>query len=442
MVTRITGEGQVTTLTTEERRLFARASRRIIPLMIVLYTVSFLDRVNVGFAALTMNADLGFSPTVFGWGVGIFFIGYFIFEVPSNIVIEKVGARIWICRIMLTWGAISGAMAFVSSETSFYVLRFLLGAAEAGFSPGMVLYLTYWFPADLRAKYYGTYFIAIPLASIFGAPLSSYLLGFDGLVGLKGWQWMFLIEAVPAILLGFAVLWLLPDGPTKARWLTADEKSRIAACLARDRANVHEDAHHTLWPALKDTRVLLMSVIYFGIIIGLYGTNFWLPQIVKGMGFSTIAVGWIVSAVYVVAAIAMPLWGRSSDRRRERIWHTALAAFAAAAGCIGAATFDAPLLVILSLGLAAVGVYVSIVPFWALPPTFLGGTAAAGGIALINSIGNLGGFAGPYAVGWVKETTQSYSAGLLALAVALVAAGALMLVVRARLTRRVPVPAV
>ncbi len=424
----------MTTLTEDERRLFARASRRIIPLMIVLYTVSFLDRVNVGFAALTMNADLGFSPTVFGWGVGIFFIGYFIFEVPSNIVIEKVGARIWICRIMLTWGLISGAMAFVSSETSFYVLRFLLGAAEAGFSPGMVLYLTYWFPADLRAKYYGTYFIAIPLASIFGAPLSSYLLGFDGLVGLKGWQWMFLIEAVPAILLGFAVLWLLPDGPAKARWLTAEEKSRIAECLARDRANVHDDAHHTLWPALKDTRVLLMSVIYFGIVIGLYGTNFWLPQIVKGLGFSTIAVGWIVSAVYVAAAIAMPLWGRSSDRRRERIWHTALAAFAAAAGCIGAAMFDAPLLVILSLALAAVGVYVCIVPFWALPPTFLGGAAAAGGIALINSIGNLGGFAGPYAVGWVKETTQSYSAGLLALAVALTAAGALMLVVRVRLT--------
>lgn len=425
----------MTTLTEDERRLFARASRRIIPLMIVLYTVSFLDRVNVGFAALTMNADLGFSPTVFGWGVGIFFIGYFIFEVPSNVVIEKVGARLWICRIMLTWGAISGAMAFVSSETSFYVLRFLLGAAEAGFSPGMVLYLTYWFPADLRAKYYGTYFIAIPLASIFGAPLSSYLLGFDGLVGLKGWQWMFLIEAVPAILLGLAVLWLLPDGPAKARWLTAEEKSRIAQCLARDRADVHEDAHHALWPALRDARVLLMSVIYFGIVIGLYGTNFWLPQIVKGLGFSTIAVGWIVSAIYVAAAIAMPLWGRSSDRRRERIWHTALAAFAAAAGCIGAATFDAPLLVILSLALAAVGVYVSIVPFWAVPPTFLGGTAAAGGIALINSIGNLGGFAGPYAVGWVKETTQSYSAGLLALAVALAAAGASMLAVRTRLTR-------
>ncbi len=430
-----------TVLTAEERRIFARASRRIIPLMIVLYMVSFLDRVNVGFAALTMNADLGFSPTVFGWGVGIFFIGYFIFEVPSNIVIEKVGARIWICRIMLTWGVISGAMAFVGSETSFYVLRFLLGAAEAGFAPGMILYLTYWFPAELRARLYGTYFIAIPLASVIGAPVSAYLLGFDGHLGLKGWQWMFLIEAAPALLLGIAVLWLLPDGPARARWLSAEEKRVIADCLARDRANAQADARHALWPALKDARVIVMSLIYFGLVIGLYGISLWLPQMVKGMGFGNVAVGWIVAAVYAVAAIAMPLWGASSDRRQERIWHTSIAAFLGAAGFVGGAYFASPLLTILSLGLAAIAVYVSIVPFWALPPTFLGGTAAAGGIALINSVGNLGGFVGPYAVGWVKETTESYSAGMLALAAALVAAGALTLVMRLRLTRKAPVAA-
>lgn len=424
------------TLTNEERRIFARASRRIIPFMILLYTVSFLDRVNVGFAAITMNGDLGFSPTVFGWGVGIFFVGYFIFEIPSNVVIEKVGARLWICRIMLTWGLISGAMAFVSSETSFYVLRFLLGAAEAGFAPGMILYLTYWFPAELRAKYYGSYFVAIPLASVIGAPVSAYLLGFDGHLGLKGWQWMFLVEAVPAILLGVAVLWLLPDGPAKARWLGADEKALIADCLKRDRDASHgADTHHALWPALRDPRVLLMAAIYFGIVIGLYGISLWLPQMVKGMNFTTHQVGWIVAAVYVVAAIAMPLWGWSSDRSRERIWHTALAAFLGAAGCAGAAWFEMPLLAILSLGLAAVGTYVAIVPFWALPPTFLGGTAAAAGIALINSTGNLGGFVGPYIVGWVKETTESYSAGMLALAGSLVAAGLLTLVVRLRLVR-------
>ena len=424
------------TLTDEERDLFSRASRRIIPLMILLYTVSFLDRVNVSFAALTMNADLGFSPTVFGAGVGIFFIGYFIFEIPSNVVIEKVGARLWICRIMLTWGLISGAMAFVWSETSFYALRFLLGAAEAGFAPGMILYLTYWFPAELRAKYYGIYFIAIPLASVIGAPVSTYLLGLDGVFGLQGWQWLFVVEAVPALLLGVAVLWFLPDGPAKSRWLTDEEKTRIADCLARDRAHhVHGDAHHALWPALKDARVLLLSLIYFGLVIGLYGTNFWLPQIVKGMGYSTVEIGWIVAAVYAVAAIAMPLWGWSSDRRQERVWHTALAAFASAAGCIGAAYFQLPLLAILALGLAAVAVYVSIVPFWAMPPTFLGGTGAAAGIALINSVGNLGGFAGPYIIGWVKETTASYSAGMLALAVSLGLAGLLTLAMRLRLAR-------
>jgi ACS family tartrate transporter-like MFS transporter len=422
-------------LTSEERRLFSRAARRIIPLMILLYTVSFLDRVNVGFAALTMNADLGFTPEIFGWGVGIFFIGYFIFEVPSNVVIEKVGARLWICRIMVTWGLISGAMAFVSTPMSFYVLRFLLGAAEAGFAPGMILYLTYWFPAELRAKLYGTYFIAIPLASVIGAPVSSWLLGFDGHLGFKGWQWMFIIEAVPALLLGLAVLWLLPDNPTKARWLNADERARIANCLARDRASTHVDAMHTLWPALRDARVLLMCAIYFAIVIGLYGISFWLPQMVKQMDFTNIEVGWIVAAVYAVAAVAMPLWGWSSDRAQERAWHTTISCLVGAAGFIGGAYFGSPLLVILSLGLAAIGTYVSIVPFWALPPIFLSGTAAAGGIALINATGNLGGFVGPYAVGWVKQATQSYTAGILALAAALVAAAGLTLLMRALLAR-------
>jgi ACS family tartrate transporter-like MFS transporter len=424
-----------TNLTIEERRLFSRAARRIIPLMILLYMVSFLDRVNVGFAALTMNADLGFTPEVFGWGVGILFIGYFIFEVPSNVVIEKVGARVWICRIMVTWGIISGAMAFVSTPMSFYILRFLLGAAEAGFAPGMILYLTYWFPADLRAKLYGTYFIAIPLASVIGAPVSSWLLGFDGHLGLKGWQWMFIIEAVPALLLGIAVLWLLPDNPAKARWLNADERARIADCLARDRANTHVDAMHKLWPALKDARVLLMCAIYFAIVIGLYGISFWLPQMVKQMGFTNIEVGWIVAAVYAVAAVAMPLWGWSSDRKRERIWHTSISCLIGAAGFIGGAWFESPLLVIVSLGIAAIGTYVSIVPFWALPPIFLSGTAAAGGIALINATGNLGGFVGPYIVGWVKNATQSYMAGILALAVALIAAAGLILLMRILLAR-------
>jgi ACS family tartrate transporter-like MFS transporter len=246
---------------------------------------------------------------------------------------------------------------------------------------------------------------------------------------------MFILEAVPALLLGLAVLWLLPDNPAKARWLSVDERASIADCLARDRANNHVDAMHTLWPALKDARVLLMCGIYFSIVIGLYGISFWLPQMVKQMGFTNIEVGWIVAAVYAVAAVAMPLWGWSSDRARERIWHTAISCLVGAAGFIGGAYFQSPLLVILSLGLAAIGTYVSIVPFWAVPPIFLGGTAAAGGIALINATGNLGGFVGPYIVGWVKNTTQSYTAGILALAVALAAAAGLILMMRILLAR-------
>jgi ACS family tartrate transporter-like MFS transporter len=422
-------------LTAEETRLFARAARHIIPVMIVLYTISFLDRVNVGFAALTMNQDLGFTAEIFGWGVGIFFIGYFIFEVPSNIVIEKLGARLWICRIMLTWGLISGAMAFVTTPMSFYVLRFLLGAAEAGFAPGMILYLTYWFPAEQRARLYGTYFIAIPLASVIGAPLSSWLLQFDGHLGLQGWQWLFIIEAIPALIAGIAILWLLPDGPAKAKWLSPDEKAAIAQCLARDRANTHVDAQHSLWPALRDPRVLLMCLIYFTIVIGLYGISFWLPQMINQQGFDKTQTGWIVAAIYVVAAIAMPLWGRSSDRAGERIWHTAIPCLAAAAGFIGGAWFGSAPLIIASLGLAAIGTYVSIVPFWAMPPIFLSGTAAAGGIALINSTGNLGGFAGPYIVGLVKTATKSYTSGILALAASLVLAALLTLALRALLAR-------
>jgi ACS family tartrate transporter-like MFS transporter len=423
-------------LTKEETRLFSRAARRIIPVMIVLYTISFLDRVNVGFAALTMNEDLGFTSEIFGFGVGIFFIGYFIFEVPSNVVIEKLGARLWICRIMLTWGLISGAMAFVTTPMSFYVLRFLLGAAEAGFAPGMILYLTYWFPAEQRARLYGTYFVAIPLASVIGAPLSSWLLGFDGHLGLQGWQWMFLIEAAPAIIMGFAVLWLLPDNPAKAKWLNDAEKKTIADCLERDRDATHVDAQHALWPAMKDPRVLLMCLIYFTIVIGLYGISYWLPQMVKGQGFSNIETGWIIAAIYVVAAFAMPLWGRSSDRAQERIWHTAIPCFVAAVGFAGGVIFDSTPLIIASLGLAAIGTYVSIVPFWAIPPVFLTGTAAAGGIALINSTGNLGGFVGPYLMGWLVDATQSYASGILALSVSLLIAVGLIFAMRRLLTRR------
>lgn len=425
-----------TSLTPQDRALFARVATRIIPLMILMYAIAFLDRSNLAFAALEMNEDLGFSPEVYGFGAGIFFIGYFLFEVPSNVIIEKVGARIWICRIMITWGLVSGAMAFVQGTASFYTLRFLLGVAEAGFAPGMLLYMTYWFPAELRAKYLGLYLVAIPLANMIGAPLSSWLLGFDGIMGLHGWQWLFIIEAMPALIVGVAVLWLLPDGPGKTRWLSSAEKERIAFLLSRERMGAGARSHSHLWPALQDSRVLLMCGIYVCITIGIYGINMWLPTMTKSMGFSLQQVGLIVAFVYLLSAIALPIWGLSSDRSQERIAHVAIPCFAAAAGFAASGYFVSPDLVIASLALAGIGVLALLPPFWALPPRFLAGTAAAGGIALINATGNLGGFIGPYLVGWIKGSTQGFTTGMLALAFFMGLAGALMLLFRSDLLRQ------
>jgi ACS family tartrate transporter-like MFS transporter len=404
-------------MTAIEDALIRKVSRRIIPFMIVLYLVSFLDRVNVGFAALTMNRDLGFTPSVFGWGAGIFFFGYFLFEVPSNIILEKIGARIWICRIMLTWGIVSAAMALVQGAASFYVLRFLLGVAEAGFLPGMILYLTHWFPAPQRARYIALFMAAVPLASVVGAPVSGWILGIDGMLGLHGWQWLFILEGIPACILGVLVLALLPDGPAKAKFLTPEERDLIADLLARDRAEKPYDRHHTrLLPALLDRRVLLLSLVYFGIVIGLYGIGLWLPQIVKAMGFSNEQVGLIVALPYLASAAAMILWGRRSDRRNERIWHVALPCLVSAAGFLASVVLASSTLQLLALGVAAIGIYAALGPFWATPSLFLGSTAAAGGIALINSLGNLGGFFGPTIVGMTRDATGSFTAGIAVLA--------------------------
>ncbi len=317
----------------DREALYRKVSLRLIPFMILLYLVSFLDRVNVGFAALTMNADLGITPYVFGWGAGIFFFGYFLFEVPSNVILEKVGARLWICRIMLTWGLISAAMAFVQGIWGYTILRFLLGAAEAGFLPGMILYLTYWFPAARRARFVALFMAAVPLASAIGAPVSGLILDATHLwFGLKGWQWLFIIEGLPACLLGLLVLAWLPDGPAKAPWLDDRERAAIAADLARDRAAAPHPPLHDLWPALADPRVILLGLVYFGIVIGLYGIGLWLPQIVKGMGFSTLQTGWIIALPYLVSAGAMLAWGRHSDRTGERVLHVALPALVSAIG--------------------------------------------------------------------------------------------------------------
>jgi ACS family tartrate transporter-like MFS transporter len=406
--------------------VFAKAARRLIPLMIALYTVSFLDRVNISFAALTMNKDLGFTPEIYGWGAGIFFFGYFLFEVPSNVILTRVGARLWISRIMATWGVISAGTAFVHGPMSFYVLRFLLGLAEAGFAPGMIFYLSLWFPARVRARYAAAYFLAIPLTNVVGAPISSLILGVDGVLGLHGWQWLFILEAIPALVLAAIVFLLLPDGPGNARWLSARERETIAADLAAERAN-SEESIHGVSGALADFRVILLCLIYFGIVVGLYGIGYWLPQIVQAMGFSNFAIGLLVALPYAAAGLAQFLWGRHSDISGERVWHVALPSLMSAAAFALSATLQNPALVLIALALAAIGICSTLAPFWAMPAQFLSGRGAAAGIALINAVGNLGGFIGPYAVGWAKQLTGGYAGGMAILALSLLSAAALVL---------------
>jgi ACS family tartrate transporter-like MFS transporter len=406
--------------------VFGKAARRLIPFMVALYTVAFLDRVNIGFAGPTMNQDLNFSPEVFGWGAGIFFIGYFLFEVPSNVILTKVGARRWICRIMATWGVISAGNAFVQDAMSFYAVRFLLGLAEAGFAPAMIYYLSLWFPSALRARYAASYFIAIPLTNVIGAPVSSLLLELDGLLGLEGWQWLFLIEALPAVLLAVAVFLFLPDGPNDAVWLNESERATIAAELARERTPEHEQVSG-LSAALLDRRVVLLCAVYFFIVVGLYGITFWLPQLLQSIGFSNLATGMLVALPYAAAAMSMIAWGRHSDVTGERIWHVALACLLGMFAFVLIASINSQAVVLIALALVAIGVCSTLAPFWAIPPTFLAGTAAAGGIALINSVGNLGGFLGPYAVGWALEETGSYAGGMAILAASMAIAAILVL---------------
>lgn len=394
----------------ESRRLFTRIAWRLIPFMGLLYVVNFLDRVNIGFAALTMNQTLGLGAEAFGIGAGIFFFGYVIFEVPSNVLMEKFGARLWIFRIMLTWGLVSMGMAYATDIWTFYALRFLLGVAEAGFFPGMMLYLTYWFPQSERGKFNGLFFCALPLASVIGGPLSGWLLGFDGIWGLHGWQWLFLLEGLPAILLAFTVLWLLPDNPQRAKFLTPTEKNHIAQILAKEAAPAHG-----LRIALRDKRVWILALSDIGIVIAIYGISFFMPQIIKEMGFTNQETGFVVAIPYLATAIGMFLWARSSDRG-SRTNHIAAACLFGAAGFAGAALLGSNLWAVLALTCASIGIYSALVTFWTIPPSFLGGTAAAGGIALINSIGNVGGFIGPTMMGWLRETTGLYSSGLWMLA--------------------------
>ncbi len=410
---------------TEQDQVFAKCAWRLIPFMALLYVVNFVDRVNVGFAALTMNRDLGFSPTVFGFGAGIFFIGYFLFHVPATVILARVGARRGVFCILAAWGAISASCALVQGPASFYILRFLLGVAEAGFFPGMIFYLTLWFPLAYRARFIASFAAAIPLANIIGGPLSGLILGMDGVLMLHGWQWLFLIEGLPAVFFAGAVLKFLPDGPAQASWLTADEKQTIATRLAAE----NPAEHSNLWPALRDPRVLALGLALSGFGCGLYGLALWLPQIVQEMGFSNRTTGFIVALPYLAGLAAMVLCGRSSDARGERIWHIALPLLFAASGFALASVTQSDFLTLAALTCAAMGILGMVGPFFSLPSSFLQGAAAAGGIALINSIGVLGGFVGPFAIGVVREQTGGYETAMAMLAFVFVLSALIVLAV-------------
>jgi ACS family tartrate transporter-like MFS transporter len=397
---------------TVEQRAIRRVSWRLLPLIIAIYFIAYIDRTNVAFAAISMNRDLGFNAYIYGWGAGMFFIGYFFFEVPSNVILQRVGARIWIARIMATWGIVSGLMVFVTGTTSFFVIRFLLGVAEAGFFPGTLLYFTYWFPARYRARVISALFLAVPGSNAVAAALSGALLQLDGLWGLAGWQWMFLLESLPAVLLAPVVLMLLTDRPAKATWLRPDERQWLEAELDAERQAIERTGHLTLRKGLTDRRVLGLSLVYLTIVTATYGVTFFLPLIVKTHGLSNVATGLVTAVPYTVGAIGMLFWAHSSDRRHERRWHFILAALMAAVGLVVSGATGNAWIALGAMSLATIGLYGSKPAFWPLPSAFLGGTAAAGGIALVNSIGNLGGFAGPYVVGWIREQTHSYTAGL------------------------------
>jgi len=391
---------------------YSKVSRRVLPLLLLGYVVAYLDRVNVGFAKLQMLQDLNFSETIYGLGAGVFFVGYFLFEVPSNMILHRVGARRWIARIMITWGLISAAMMFVQTPLQFYVFRFLLGAAEAGFFPGVILYLTQWYPAERRGRVTAIFMTGIAICSVIGSMLSGWIMQtFDGVRGWSGWQWLFLIEGTPAILFGVYIFFRLTDSIAAANWLTDAEKSLLISDLNRDAGSKPQGSLAT---AFCDRRVWLACLIYFCLITGLYGVGFWLPTIIFDMGVKNpMEIGMLTAIPYSVAAIGMVLVGRSADRSGERRWHVAAPAAIGATGLVLSTIFSNHMVVgMMTLALATFGILTSVPLFWSLPTAYLRGAAAAAGIALINSFGNLAGFASPYLIGWVKDSTGSTTVGL------------------------------
>ena len=394
-------------------QVFAKCAGRLIPFMMLLYVTNYLDRVNVGFAALTMNRDLDFSPTVYGFAAGIFFISYAMFQIPATVMLERLGARRTVFAIMAAWGALSAATAWVHEPIAFYVLRFLLGVAESGFFPGIILYLTFWFPREYRARFTAIFMLAIPLSSTFGGPVSGLILGLDGVWGFRGWQWLFLIEGLPACLLAFAVLKFLPNGPADASFLSEAEKQTITRRLAGERV----DAPPNLWAGLVDPRVLLLGLAGTGIGAGIFGSQLWLPQIVKAMGYSNLITGCIAALPYMLAIPTMLLVGRSSDRHGERLWHTAIPLLVAATGFCIAAVAQSHLLAVAGLMITVAGLMGTYGPYYTQSSAFIRGPAAPGAIALVNLMcTGLGGFLGPNIIGLLKQWTGGYPAGMFALA--------------------------
>jgi ACS family tartrate transporter-like MFS transporter len=402
---------------TLERSTMRKVYLRLLPFAVLSYVLAYIDRINVSFAGLTMRGDIGMSAATFGFAVGMFYWGYFIFEVPSNVILEKVGARIWIARIMITWGILAGLTAVVTNSTGFAIVRFLLGVAEAGFFPGILLYFTYWFPSRHHARIVSGFLIGLPIAVAVGAPISTGLLGLDGLFGLKGWQIMYIAEAIPTVVIGVLTYFVLTDRPTQAKFLKPEERDWLVATIAAERRATEAVRKFTLWQTLYNPKVLLLALNYLGIVTASLGMLIFIPQMIKSLGnFSNMTVGWLTMIPYTCGAIAMVVWGRISDRMNERRWNLFIGCLFSFVGLVIAGATMGTWWALVGMSIAAMGFYGSKGPFFAMPPMFLSGAGLAAGFAWINSIGNLGGFFGPGYVGLMKDWTGSYAGGLYGLA--------------------------
>jgi ACS family tartrate transporter-like MFS transporter len=402
---------------TLERSTMRKVYLRLLPFAVLSYVLAYIDRINVSFAGLTMRGDLEMSAGTFGFAVGLFYWGYFIFEVPSNVILEKIGARIWIARIMITWGILAGLTAFVTGSTSFAIVRFLLGVAEAGFFPGIILYFTYWFPSHHHARIVSGFLVGLPVAVAVGAPVSTGLMGLDGLFGLRGWQVMYIAEAIPTVIIGVVTFFVLTDRPEQAKFLTAEERNWLVTTIAAERRATEAVRKYTLWQAMYNPKVLLLALNYIGIVTASLGMLIFIPQMIKSLGdFSNMTVGWLTMIPYTCGAIAMVVWGRISDRMNERRWNLFVGCVFSTVGLVIAGMTMGTWWALVGMSIAAMGFYGSKGPFFAMPPMFLSGAGLAAGIAWINSLGNLGGFFGPWYVGTMKDLTGSYAGGLYGLA--------------------------